>query len=368
MATWDVQYRDVDLSRLTDFLETRGLRLAGRATGTNRLAWPLGEWAMKRGGGVVGHRASARRRDDDARRCPRPASQEELRQRPGGRTVQRAALARLRADRRPARLPARPAVDHARSELGRDAEDLRRVPGRDGLRPALEHPVSRHQPRLAGKRPRARGDHDDVRVADRRDSDRRPRRVRRRDARGVLAAAHRRQCSPATGMRAWNVVWGKGRADVVIENSYAERQERGHHRRCLGDHGRRPVLARLSTQGRRRADQRARQDDPPADGRPEARVRARRLRHGRPGLGRVPRLRQLRDAARLRPAVDRGRRGLRRDLRLDDVGAAVRGHRRAARHHSDRQEHRRGHRRGVGRLGRDLFVQRRRPRASRSSR
>ena len=23
------------------------------------------------------------------------------------------------------------------------------------------------------------------------------------------------------GMRAWNVVWGKGRADVVIENSYA---------------------------------------------------------------------------------------------------------------------------------------------------
>ena len=53
IATWDVQYRDVDLSRLTDFLETRGLRLAGRATGTNRLAWPLGGWAVKRGEGVV---------------------------------------------------------------------------------------------------------------------------------------------------------------------------------------------------------------------------------------------------------------------------------------------------------------------------
>jgi hypothetical protein len=53
VATWDVQYRDVDLSRLTDFLDTSGLRLAGRATGTNRLQWPLGGWAVKRGGGVV---------------------------------------------------------------------------------------------------------------------------------------------------------------------------------------------------------------------------------------------------------------------------------------------------------------------------
>ena len=48
-----MQYRGVDLSRLTDFLETRGLRLAGRATGSNRLVWPLGGWAVKRGEGVV---------------------------------------------------------------------------------------------------------------------------------------------------------------------------------------------------------------------------------------------------------------------------------------------------------------------------
>jgi hypothetical protein len=53
VATWDVQYRDVDLARLTDFLELEGLRLAGRATGTNTLAWPLGKWAEKRGGGEV---------------------------------------------------------------------------------------------------------------------------------------------------------------------------------------------------------------------------------------------------------------------------------------------------------------------------
>jgi hypothetical protein len=52
-ATWDVDYRDVDLSRLTDFLETKGLRLAGRASGKNRLEWPIGKWALKTGRGEV---------------------------------------------------------------------------------------------------------------------------------------------------------------------------------------------------------------------------------------------------------------------------------------------------------------------------
>jgi hypothetical protein len=52
-ATWDVQYQNVDLSRMTDFLQTEGLRLAGAASGRNRLEWPLGKWALKRGGGEV---------------------------------------------------------------------------------------------------------------------------------------------------------------------------------------------------------------------------------------------------------------------------------------------------------------------------
>ena len=52
-AVWDVKYRDVDLARLTDFLETEGLRLSGRATGRNQLEWPLGKWSLKRGGGDV---------------------------------------------------------------------------------------------------------------------------------------------------------------------------------------------------------------------------------------------------------------------------------------------------------------------------
>jgi hypothetical protein len=50
-AVWDVDYKDVDLARLTDFLETQGLRLTGRATGRNHLEWPLGKWGLKKGHG-----------------------------------------------------------------------------------------------------------------------------------------------------------------------------------------------------------------------------------------------------------------------------------------------------------------------------
>jgi hypothetical protein len=52
-AKWDVAYSNVDLAELTDFLETRGLRLAGRASGRNHLEWRLGKWSEKRGGGEV---------------------------------------------------------------------------------------------------------------------------------------------------------------------------------------------------------------------------------------------------------------------------------------------------------------------------
>ncbi len=52
-VVWDARYADVDLTRLTDFLELKGLRLAGRATGRNRLEWPLGRFGLKRGEGEV---------------------------------------------------------------------------------------------------------------------------------------------------------------------------------------------------------------------------------------------------------------------------------------------------------------------------
>jgi len=52
-ATWDVTYHDVDLPLLTDFLETKGLRLGGRLTGRSHLTWELGKWGERRGDGEV---------------------------------------------------------------------------------------------------------------------------------------------------------------------------------------------------------------------------------------------------------------------------------------------------------------------------
>ena len=52
-ATWDVGYRDVDLPQLTDFLDTKGLRLAGGLSGRSHLEWDLGKWSEKRGDGEV---------------------------------------------------------------------------------------------------------------------------------------------------------------------------------------------------------------------------------------------------------------------------------------------------------------------------
>jgi hypothetical protein len=52
-ATFDVDYTDVDLNALTDFLETSGLRVAGRGTGVSRLAWSLGNFAGREGSGEI---------------------------------------------------------------------------------------------------------------------------------------------------------------------------------------------------------------------------------------------------------------------------------------------------------------------------
>ena len=52
-AYFDVNYRDVDLSALTDFYQMRGLRLAGRASGRNKMEWPLGRYAERFGSGAA---------------------------------------------------------------------------------------------------------------------------------------------------------------------------------------------------------------------------------------------------------------------------------------------------------------------------
>ena len=51
VAHFTTTYEKVDLAELTDFLETRGLRLAGRASGRNVLEWPLGHFSEHTGEG-----------------------------------------------------------------------------------------------------------------------------------------------------------------------------------------------------------------------------------------------------------------------------------------------------------------------------
>ena len=52
-ARFEAAYENVDLTEFTDFLETRGIRLAGRATGHNVLEWRLGAFRDRTGGGTV---------------------------------------------------------------------------------------------------------------------------------------------------------------------------------------------------------------------------------------------------------------------------------------------------------------------------
>ena len=52
-ARFEANYEGIDLTQFTDFLETRGIRLAGRATGQNVLEWRLGAFRDRTGGGTI---------------------------------------------------------------------------------------------------------------------------------------------------------------------------------------------------------------------------------------------------------------------------------------------------------------------------
>jgi hypothetical protein len=51
--TLDAAYRDVDLTAFTNYLEVDGLRLAGTASGRNRLEWPRGRFRERSGAGEM---------------------------------------------------------------------------------------------------------------------------------------------------------------------------------------------------------------------------------------------------------------------------------------------------------------------------
>ena len=53
VASFDATYENVDLAAFTDVLELDGIRLAGRACGRNLLEWPLGRFSDHRGDGEI---------------------------------------------------------------------------------------------------------------------------------------------------------------------------------------------------------------------------------------------------------------------------------------------------------------------------
>lgn len=51
--TFDTEYQNVDLAALSGYLELDGIRMAGRASGQNRLQWPRGRFAGRTGQGTL---------------------------------------------------------------------------------------------------------------------------------------------------------------------------------------------------------------------------------------------------------------------------------------------------------------------------
>ena len=221
-ATWDVDYRDVDLSRLTDFLETKGLRLAGSATGQE----PARMAARQ-----VGARSAAAARSPLQ---PPPGVAHDDARAPARRHRAGAPICRSRPARSTPHLSLGylPVAGHivyaldpewiiARRQLGRDREHLR-ASSRDAPRSASDSRIPFHVTSLdwqesdrvlAGIMTTFGAPTGAVPIGGNGEFD------------GVMLASFSKPRIEGTftgdRMRAWDVVWGTGIADVVIENSYA---------------------------------------------------------------------------------------------------------------------------------------------------
>jgi hypothetical protein len=222
MARWDVEYRNVDLARLTDFLETEGLRLGGRATGRNSLEWPLGKWALKRGGGTIdiSPPAGVERSAMMTREMPAARLAEEVAQEPeAGPFNPRAPLGYLPvAGRLDYRLD--PAWITLGSSWVATSKTYVEFQGQTafGQRSRIPFHVTsldwQESDRvLAGIMTAFGANTGAIPIGGHGEFD------------GVMLESFARPRIEGTfsgdRMRAWNVVWGNGRADVVIENSYA---------------------------------------------------------------------------------------------------------------------------------------------------
>ena len=173
----------------------------------------------------------------------------------------------------------------------------------------------------------------------------------------VLAAADRGRFS-GDRMRAWNTIWGQRRADLVIENGYVDvKNERDRRRRSRIEAEGKFSLGFPRKDGGEEINAKSRIT--PAARRSAPRLRARRLADRRPHLGRVPRLRQLPRRRTASGAVDREGIAYGETVRI--ATAALRFEGTGVRLDTIQIAKGTGRRPGgVGRLGRQLLVQRRR--------
>ena len=176
-------------ARFSDSLALRGIRFTGRATGRNRMEWPLGRFsAGLHGDGAGGGPAAGGRAGARPHRCQRSDERRGAAGQGVG-TICGASPDRPRPDRRGVHLHVRSRLGPDRAQPLRHAQDLRRVPGPHGVGRAVEYPVPRDERRLAGERPPSRRDHDGLRLRHGRSGRRGMGRVRRRDDEGVPRAA-----------------------------------------------------------------------------------------------------------------------------------------------------------------------------------
>ena len=141
--------------------------MAGRASGRNRLEWPLGKWALKTGQGEATVEPPAGHAADDARAAGRSGRGARARfpTKPG-RSIRSCRSATCRS-------PATSSIRSIRSGFAsrragrRPSRTYVEFEGQTAYGEQSRIPFHVTQPGLAGERPRARRDHDGVRVADR---------------------------------------------------------------------------------------------------------------------------------------------------------------------------------------------------------
>ncbi len=320
-ATFDAEYTNVDLTTVSNFYQLQGIALAGRATGRNLLKWPLGRFAQMTSVGEVSV-------------VPPGGVELMTRELPMERIAARAELGiAIGPFSRHTPLEPVPVGGSIAYSMGPEWLDLGasvvatpdtyvEFEGRSayGQRSRIPFHVTSSDWQesdrlLAGLMTAFGAPTPAIPIGGYGSFD------------GVMLNEFRRPRIEGTfageQMRAFDVVWGSARGRAVIENSYADVTDIVIGQRRVDDHGERPLLAGLSTPRRRRGNQRHHPDRPASHCRSAARLRPRRLRPRRHVLRRVPRLRQLPDAARLRGDDDHRRRRLYRAVRARHRRACV---------------------------------------------